>query len=502
MIRRNPIIPGFYPDPSICRVGQDYYLTTSSFEYFPGLPIFHSRDLETWTKIGHAFERAAQLDMQGHRSSEGIFAPTLRYARGIFYLITTDVGGIGNFLLKAERPEGPWSDPIPVQEGEGFTWFDPSLLFDDDGTVYYTRRHQKHIVQAALNPDTGELLTPLRKIHDLFTSDDVEGPHLYHIGEWYYLMVAEGGTGPGHAVSIGRCRTPWGPFESCPANPILSHRHLTTHPLRYTGHGDLIEGPCGEWYLVFLGTRHKPNHGGNHHHLGRETFLAPVTWENGWPVVNGGHPVFPAGWDKPYEEESAEGRDWVYRRSDPGPYIRSEGTSGRHLIGQAATLDDETPMTFAGQRLDQPFFEISVFLEFTPQSEGEEAGLCLFLSEEFHLEIAQTLRGSAPVLLVRQRAGHLKGILYERAHQEESVWLQIRGDWETFMLSYSPQGVNWIPVAETDRRLLCTEVAGGWTGVVAGIYATGNGVESTTPAHFSSFTHRRSGKPLEKADHG
>jgi xylan 1,4-beta-xylosidase len=282
VVFHNPVIRGFHPDPSICRVGDDYYLAVSSFEFFPGVPLFHSRDLVNWRKIGHALTRQSQLDLSQARCSQGIFAPTLRHHEGTFYLTTTNVGGGGNFLVTATDPAGPWSDPVWIDRDA----FDPSLFFDDDGRVYYTRREGQRIAQAEIDVRSGRLGTPLRIIADAFSSTDAEGPHLYKSNGFYYLLCAEGGTGYGHMVTIGRSRSPWGPFESCPWNPILTHRHVIPSPIRYTGHGDLVQTPDGAWWMVFLGTRHHPRRGYCFHVLGREVFLAPVTWRDDWPIVN------------------------------------------------------------------------------------------------------------------------------------------------------------------------------------------------------------------------
>lgn len=502
---QNPVIPGFFPDPSVCRVGEDYWLATSSFEYFPGVPIFHSRNLTDWKLVSHAIHRPEQLDLTQQASSNGIFAPTLRYHRGTFYLITTDVGGLGNFILTAQDPAGEWSQPIPIQEGEGFTWFDPSLHFDDDGTVYYTRRHAFHLVQAEINPQTGKLLSELRPIHQQFTSDDIEGPHLYHIGDWYYLLAAEGGTGWGHAISIGRSPSPWGPFEPCPHNPILTHRHLVNYPIRYTGHGDLIEAVDGSWWMVCLGTRHQRDNGAPFHHLGRETFLAPVEWRDGWPMINDGQPLGERMDRLTLPSSSAEvraekkdflaeplGLHWIYRRAPSPEHLQQNVEQGLVLWGQAANLNEVGPVTFIGQRLDQPYFRLRTELNFMPQAEGEEAGLCLFMAEDYHAEVAVRRTAAEPRLVVRQRAANLEAVQSDQEHEADCLLLQIEGDWKHFRFSAGSSIDSLNELCTIDRRLLCTEVTGGWTGLVAGLYATGNGQLSRAPATFPWFEHHRS----------
>jgi xylan 1,4-beta-xylosidase len=281
----NPVIPGFHPDPSVCRVGADYYLVTSSFEYYPGVPIFHSRDLFNWRPIGHCLTRESQLPLHGARSSGGIFAPTIRYHQGRFYMVTTNITARKHILVHAENPEGPWSEPVWLD----MDGIDPSLLFDDDGKVYFSSTGPGGIWQSELDVERGTWIGEKRSLWAGTGGSFPEAPHLYRLGDTYYLLIAEGGTEYGHMVTIARSGTPWGPFEPCPHNPILSHRSKSLE-IRCTGHGDLVQDHRGNWWMVFLGTR--PVGYPPCYHLGRETFLAPVSWDaNGWPVVNGGRPV-------------------------------------------------------------------------------------------------------------------------------------------------------------------------------------------------------------------
>ena len=220
----NPIIPGFYPDPSICRVGRDYYLVTSSFEYFPGVPIFHSRDLVHWRQIGHCLTRPSQLPLHEAKASKGIYAPTLRHHAGRFYMVTTNTSHGGNFWVTAEDPAGEWSEPVWLDQ----PGIDPSLLFDD-GKVYLTSSGN---AQCQIDPATGKRLGDLRRTWAGTGGGFLEAPHLYKIRGRYYLVTAEGGTGRGHMVTIARADNPWGPFENCPHNPILSNRGSTVIPCR------------------------------------------------------------------------------------------------------------------------------------------------------------------------------------------------------------------------------------------------------------------------------
>lgn len=284
----NPILKGFNPDPSICWANGRYYVAVSTFEYFPAVAIYESDDLVHWGYLTSALDRVEQIDLKGCKNSSGIYAPTLRHANGRFYLVTTNKNIPMNFLVTAESAEGPWSDPLPIHP----SGIDPSLFFDDDGSCFYTSNGsidgRKGIVGAYINRESGELEGNLRLISEGVTGHATEAPHIYKREGWYYLLVAEGGTEYGHQANILRSRAIDGPYEACPSNPILSHVNRKGHPIQATGHADLIEAPDGSWYAVFLGIRLFSK--AQLHNLGRESFIAPVTWSDGWPMIgNGGH---------------------------------------------------------------------------------------------------------------------------------------------------------------------------------------------------------------------
>ncbi|GAB2974821.1 family 43 glycosylhydrolase [Saccharothrix stipae] len=267
-----PIITRSYPDPTICRVGEDYYLVSSRFEYFPGLPIFHSRDLTDWVRIGTVPDRLTGTPFAG-----GIYAPTLRHHDGRFWLIATRVPRDGTVLFSAEDPAGPWSDPTPLP---GVPGVDPDLVWDEDGDCWCT---YAGVGQVRIDPATGRTLGAPTRLWSGSPGPQVPvAPHLYRIGDRWYLVVAEVDTERPPTVSIARGPTVNGPFEPCPANPILTHRG-PDHPMRHTGHGDLVQAPDGAWWMVFLGVL--PRGATGRHGLGWETFLAPVGWVDGWPVV-------------------------------------------------------------------------------------------------------------------------------------------------------------------------------------------------------------------------
>ena len=294
----NPLLSGFYPDPSICRVADDYYLVTSSFVYFPGLPIFHSKDLVHWEQIGHGIHRPDQLDYKNCETSEGLWAPAIRYYNGTFYIINTFVSrgreaDRDNYIIMAQNPAGPWSDPVFVKGADGI---DPTLFFDDDGSVWYAGNfisdqnlYEGHhgIYLNELDPHTLQFKGERSIIWDGNQSHSkwIEALHIYKKDGWYYLMTAEGGTFCNHSVMLAKSRTIDGVYEICPRNPIVTNRHLSLlNDISVVGHADIVETQNGEWWMVLLAVR--PYEGG-HYNLGRETFMVPIIRaEDGWPMVD------------------------------------------------------------------------------------------------------------------------------------------------------------------------------------------------------------------------
>lgn len=291
---KNPILSGFYPDPSICRVGEWFYLVTSTFAYFPGIPVFRSRNLAQWEQIGNILTRESQLPLQGCEHNEGIYAPTLRWHKGTFYLITTNVSGGGNFIVTAKNPQGPWSESHFLENARGI---DPSLFFDEDGTCYYIGQRENsrggryngdcEIWIQKLDLQTFRLEGEAHPVLYGFQRNAIwpEGPHLYKRNGYYYIFHAEGGTAEHHSEMVARSKNIFGPYEYAGTNPILTHRHLGKNAeITCVGHCDLTEDEQGNWFMVVLGCR--PVDGKTF--LGRETFLAKVEWEDDWPVVNPG----------------------------------------------------------------------------------------------------------------------------------------------------------------------------------------------------------------------
>lgn len=413
---KNPIIPGFYPDPSICRVGEDYYLVNSSFEFFPGVPLWHSRDLLHWEQIGHVLTRPSQDCLEGCSASGGIFAPTLCCHNGRFYMVTTNVSAGGNFFVCADDIHGPWSDPIYIKQGG----IDPSFFWDDDGTVYFqsTFRDEKGqcIGQCVVDLETGAMLTETRAIWHGTGGKCPEGPHMYKINGKYYLMIAEGGTEYGHMETIARSDSPWGPFESCPHNPILSHRDVDPRAdlPQALGHADLIEDQNGQWWIVFHGIRASQF---MLHHTGRETMIAPVEWdEDGWPVVNGGKLIAnPMEVPTPpnYQEKNEE-KSWKDNFSGPEldfrwAYLRNPDlknytvNNGLTLRGTSATLNDCASPTFVGVRQGEFCSQVDVTLTVEQLEESARLGLSVFHVPEHHYDLFITRREGRLCAVLRRR---------------------------------------------------------------------------------------------------
>ncbi len=501
----NPIISGFYPDPSICRVGDDYYTVHSSFEYFPGVPIFHSKDLVHWRQIGYCLTRKSQLPLDKVRASGGIYAPTLRYHKGKFYMVTTNVDGGGNFYVTAANPAGPWSEPIWLDQ----SGMDPSLFFDDDGKVYYTRHEGQgdgYIAQGTLNLETGKLAGPLKKIWGGTGGIWAEGPHLYKINGKYFLMISEGGTSYDHSVTIARSDTPWGPFESDPNNPILTHRNIPNHPIQVVGHADLVDTPDG-WWLVCLGTRPQ---GGRFHHIGRETFLAPVAFDsNGWPVVNGSGTIeltMPAPrlpqhiWEQPSArddfDKSSLALQWNFLRNPyDGDWSLTERPGFLRLHGSAVTMSDKDSPAFVGRRQTDFNCVASTLLEFDPNSENEEAGLVIRGNDKHHYEIGVTFKNGKRQVLFRKV---LKGKIIEPVEYFDigagPVVLSVKATPLTYEFFCRSSNCAMQVLGTALTKDLSVEAIGFedgmcFTGVYFGMYATGNGQKSTTPADFDWFEY-------------
>jgi alpha-N-arabinofuranosidase len=496
---KNPIIPGFYPDPSICRVGEDYYLVTSTFEFFPGVPVFHSKDLINWTQIGHCLTRKSQLLLDKAGWSAGIYAPTIRYHNGLFYMVTTNVSIGQHLIVTAVDPAGEWSEPMLLTHGA----IDPSLFFDDDGKVYFTSNGNGGILQSELDLNTGKFISEMRVIWSGTGGCYPEAPHLYKINGRYYLMIAEGGTEYGHMETIARSDSPWGPFEPCPHNPILSHRSLAC-PIRCTGHADLFEDHTGQWWVVFLGVRPAAAYPPRYH-LGRETFLASVTWdENGWPVVYGGKhveldmqvPTLPQFLISPvparddFDSEKLAMQWNFLRNPNDQDWSLTERPGYLRLNGSEITLDVCDSPAFVGRRLQHFDAAIRTKIDFNPMADGDEAGITIYMNPTHHYEIAVRLNTEGKrSVFVRRRIGSLIAVVAETAIPDGPIILGMNTMQFNVEFGYEDADGTFIAMANGETCYLATEVAGGFTGAYIAMYATGNGTRSNTPADFDWFDY-------------
>jgi beta-xylosidase len=470
----NPVIAGFYPDPSVCRAGDDYYLACSSFEYFPGVPVFHSRDLVHWEQIGNARQWPLPTTTP---SSGGVYAPTLRYHDGLFWLIIADATG-STALVTAADPAGPWSDPLTIA---GVNGIDPDIAWDDEGRCWCT---YAGIDQVRIDPRTGQVFGAPRRIWSGTPGAQFpEAPHLYRIGDFWYLLIAEGGTERGHCVSVARSLSPDGPFEPCPSNPVLSHRS-TSRPVQNTGHADLIQAPDGSWWMVLLGVRPRGGTPG-WHTLGRETYLVPVTWADGWPVPGEVElamtappwPAQPAAAPPARDDfNSAELHPlWVCLRSRPAAHCSTTETPGwLTLNARGASLDDPD-VTFAGRRQQHLSCRVRVLTD----AGAGRGGLAVRLDEQHHYEV-EVADGQASV---QARIGPLRQTVASRPVPSGAAVLRIeahasppgmehpRKEPDVLRLGVEDPDGRFTVLAELDGRYLSTEVAGGFTGRVIGMYA-------------------------------
>ncbi|RKE17115.1 glycoside hydrolase family 43 protein [Streptomyces sp. TLI_171] len=477
MTPTNPVVPGFHPDPSVCRVGEDYYLACSSFEYHPGVPILHSRDLIHWRQIGNAL---ADLPLPADTpSSGGVYAPTLRYHEGRFWLITTEVG-TGNLLVTAEHPAGPWSAPVRLPDVPGI---DPDLAWDEDGSCWCT---VAGVAQLRIDPETGKALERPRPLWS-GTRQAPEAPHLYRIGDWWYLMIAEGGTERAHSVSIARSRRPDGPYEPCPDNPVLTHAGSHS-PIQNTGHADLVQGPDGSWWAVLLGVRPQGGTPG-WHPLGRETFLAPVRWVDDWPVIDRvpvelpdvPWPLHP--WPAPPGREGFDGPlppRWLSVRDRPAAHITTGERPGWLTLHARHGHPDGT---FTGLRQQQHTVRARARLDCAAGT----GGLMVRLDDE-HAYAVEAGRGR--IRVVARLGGQVHEVAAAELDLAETV-LRIdtapaaprgpRTGPDALALGHESADGAFTALATLDGRYLTTEVAGGFTGRVIGLYAADG------TAHFDWF---------------
>lgn len=504
----NPILSGTYPDPSICRKGNDYYMVNSSFCYFPGIPVWHSTDLVNWKQIGYALDRPSQLSIKdGMGTNAGIYAPDIKYNphNDTFYLIVTDIGGKGNIIVKSKDPAQGWSEPIRVREVGGI---DPSFLFDTDGKCYivnnqspaYPPEYDGHCAIWIREYDTEtdrvcSLATVLvdKGVHPEERPIWIEGPHLYHIGDTYYLMAAEGGTGPQHSEVIFSSDKPTGPFTPCPINPILTQRDLPADrefPITCTGHADLVETPEGKWWAVFLGVL---PYDGHHDNTGRNTFLLPVEWNEEQPIIlPQGERVATFG----EKENLATGQlltgnfsytdnfdthqpdmKWITLRT-PKSIWWEQADGVMKLTPRPCTLAEKKQPSFLCRWVKHANYTASTRLDFTPQKAGELAGLAVFQDEKGHYVVGKRMntQGECEVVVIRSDKEGSRVVarqLLGAKWQKKAIWLQIESKGSSYTFAYSRNGKKWHTLGTPQEgHIITTQYAGGFTGSSIGLYAT------------------------------
>lgn len=540
----NPILAGFYPDPSICRAGDDYYLVNSSFAYFPGLPLFHSKDLVNWKQIGHAMDRPEQLDHTGAGVSRGLFAPAISYHDGVFYIVCTLIDKLGNFVITAKDPKGPWSNPVALPQVNGI---DPSLFFDDNNKAY--------ILFNSIPPDNKPMHDGHRTIR-MFEFDAVnlkvmgsekllvnggtdmakkpvwiEGPHIYKKDGWYYLLCAEGGTGFNHSEVVFRSKAVDGPYISYENNPILTQRHLDPNrinPVTTTGHADLVETKDGKWMAVFLGCR---PYEGDYYNTGRETFMAPVTWKDGWPVILEGteqvkyNDVVPIPsitkkvnnafngnvvYIDHFKEQVLDPR-WIFLRTPREKwYDLPAKKKGLDMQLRPETIAGKSNPSFIGHRQQNLVCDASVSIDFSPAAQNEKAGLTIFYSESrfYFLCVSKCEEpdGAASCVQLYKSTGdstkmELLGSVPLPANVKENIRLRIKANKDAyyFYYAYSDKVYRQVSASE-DGKFLSTKDAGGFVGNVFGLYATSSGKPGTNKVHFNWFQYSGDDEMYRKYD--
>lgn len=505
----NPILSGFYPDPSICSNGKgDYYLVCSSFTYFPGVPIFHSRDLVNWKQVGHVLDRESQmLNMIGQHISGGIFAPAISYdaKTETYYMITTNVGA-GNFYVKTQDPAGDWSDPIPLPAVRGI---DPSIFIDDDGRAYvinnddapenkpeYPGHRTVRMIELDLKAEKtiGERRILINKgCRPEEKPIWCEAPHIYKIGGTYYLMTAEGGTSDWHSEVIYRSNHVWGPYEPYVGNPILTQRTLDNNrpdPITCAGHADLVQAVEGDWWAVFLACRPIE---ANYENLGRETFLLPVTWtEDGWPIIcKNGELVdrivsrpgvkreadvtfgnFSLAYD--FDQPELDQRWMTLRTAGRSNYSLTDQPGYLRLQKDSATLAQRVTPSLLCHRISHHAFETSTKMVYRPQAVGDLAGMVLFKDERNHVIFGVTLdEQEQRVLTVQEVVKNSVRTLASLPVDRDVLSLRISSDGYKFSFA-AEIGGEIVPLdATVPAAYLSTRDAGGFCGTTIGLYCTG-----------------------------
>ncbi|CAM3222108.1 glycoside hydrolase family 43 protein [Asticcacaulis taihuensis] len=506
----NPILPGFYPDPSITRAGDDYYLINSSFAYYPGIPVFHSRDLVHWKQIGNAIDRPGMLDFSGLATSRGVFAPAISHHDGLFYIINTCVDCGGNFVITARDPAGPWSDPVWLN----FGGIDPSIFWDDDGKAWVVwndspegqplyEGHRAIWIQQfdpAKMQMVGEKHVVVNGGVDISKKPVwIEGPHIYKVDGRYYLMAAEGGTSVNHSEVILSSEKIGGPYVPYAGNPILTQRDLDPArpmPITSAGHADLVQTPNGDWHAIFLAVQ---PYEGNLYNAGRETFMLPVNWQKdaqgiAWPIILPKGMAIPAAVDLPdlpgqvqephytryshhfgYSYGGVTPLDWLQIRTPKSDFLTvlNDETIGLTALPEAIG-DVQSHPAFIGLRQKHVNATFSTVVNYQPLKEGDRAGILAVQNDDFYIFYGLAMRNGKTVLEVTRRAGRsdpLDGLVI--ASQPAPVGpVSLKADIRAGRATFS-YGKGTTIAADVDVTNLSTDKAGGFVGTLIGPYAYG-----------------------------
>lgn len=484
---KNPIIRGMYPDPSVCRYKDKYYMVCSTFQYFPGVPLFESEDMVNWKQIGHCLTRPSQVELEGVRSSGGIFAPTIRCHNGRFYMVTTNDSTSQNFYVYTDDIYGEWSEPVLVdQDG-----IDPSLYFEGERSYFISNGSDEDgvgcIQMCEIDIETGRKLTSSRILWKGTGGRYLESPHLYRFGDYYYLVEAEGGTEYGHMVNYARSKSLWGPYEPYPENPVLTNRNLGGYQLQAAGHGDIVEDCHGNWWFVHLAFR-QIDQWLPYHHLGRETCLEPLTWqEDGWFTLGTegtarlevempdtiSFEIQEFRYDRNFGNLSQK-TDWLFLRI-PTPEHYQFKEDSICLAGTTVTLNDIGSPTFIC--IQQTEFDIDVTCDIIPGN--QESGICFYMDEMHHYELVVVQKQETKVF-VRQTIGCISQESPHITCDSSKISIHVVADALQYHF-YLVTDHEEIHLADAYTRYLSSEVAGGFTGTMIGLYAVNHGlVESNS----------------------
>ncbi len=482
----NPIVRGMYPDPSVCRANGKYYMVCSTMMWFPGIPLFESVDMVNWTQIGHCLTRKSQAELENTEICSGIFAPTIRYNNGRFYVVTTESMTNKNFYVYTDDIYGEWSEPVYVDR-DGI---DPTLYFED-GKCYFMSNGSDNgkgcIHMCEIDVQTGEIISPVEVLWHGAGGRFMEAPHLYHIGEYYYVLDAEGGTEYGHMVCYGRSKNMMGPFEEYPNNPVLTNRNLGGFQIQGAGHGDLIEDNNGKWWFVHLAFRQagvwQP-----YHHLGREVCLVPVEWtDDGWFTIGNG--TCEISYDLP-DRMDASPQQFVFSKTLADLSLKREYTFIREydenkykitdnsikMIASESPFKKGTLPTFIGIR--QSAFNTVVTCDI--EGDADEAGVSVYMDDMHHYDI---YKNSDNKVYVRRHIGDVEQISGGIAVNGKAR-VKIDSNAYTYTFSIVDDSDNYVLVETATTKYVSTEVTSGFTGVVIGMYADGEAGKTATFTNF------------------